>query len=95
MSSMKRDCRRVLALSRKLVYVGILMLLALWALSRMVGPEHVVCYLLMAAAFGFMLVGVLYCRANLKCPHCGMLLFNGKTMPRKLPEQCPHCNKPL
>ena len=93
---MKRaELEKNLKTAQRLVWFGVLALLAVWALRTALGRDVLACYVLAAVALLSLAAGVGLAKVRLVCPHCGGSLLKKHNLPRSIPEACPRCEKPL
>ena len=93
---MKRaELEKNLKTAQRLVWFGILALLAVWALRTAMGRDVLLCYALAVLALVSLAAGVGVAKVRLVCPHCGGSLLKKHNLPRSIPESCPMCEKPL
>ena len=93
---MKRaELEKNLKTAQRLVWFGVLALLAVWALRTALGRDVLLCYVLAVLALVSLAAGVGVAKVRLVCPHCGGSLLVKLNLPRQIPETCPRCEKPL
>ena len=95
-----QDYRQMLKLAKFLLYGGLAVLaLALLTAGMSEVGSVPVNPLLLLLCLGVGLCGtvggMILAWTGLRCPHCKESLLPGGRLPKRLPENCPHCGKPL